>query len=123
MEHGSKCRMLHGHRYVVEATFTAKNLDKLGMIIDFGLIKEILGGWIDENWDHNTILNIKDKNLGEQISKITEQKIYYLKNNPTAENMAEFLKTKICSELFMSTQIKCLRIKIFETPNCYAQSE
>ena len=79
MNHESKCKMLHGHRYVVEASFTANELDKLGRIIDFGAIKDVLGKWIDDNLDHNVILNKKDQELGEKIISITGQKIYYIK--------------------------------------------
>jgi len=123
MEHQSKCKMLHGHRYVIDATFVSKELDKLGMVIDFGVIKEILGGWVDKNWDHNTILNIEDKVLGDEISKLTGQEIYYLRGNPTAENMAEYLRIEICPKLFLDKNITCKKIRLFETPNCYAQSK
>ena len=123
MEHRSHCKMLHGHRYIIEATFVSKSLDQLGMVIDFGVIKEILGGWIDKNWDHNTILNIKDKALGDEIAKVTKQDVYYLNGNPTAENMAEYLRKEICPKLFLDTKIICQKIKIFETPNCYAESQ
>jgi 6-pyruvoyltetrahydropterin/6-carboxytetrahydropterin synthase len=122
MEHKSQCKMLHGHRYVIEATFSSENLDKLGMVIDFGVIKEILGGWVEKNWDHNTILNIADKVLGEEISKLTGQKIYYLQGNPTAEVMARYLLEEICPKLFLDKNIVCQKIKLFETPNCYAKA-
>jgi len=118
--HESKCKMLHGHRYIVEAVFGAKNLDLNGRIIDFGEVKKILGSWIDENWDHNTILCEDDKILGDSISSQTNQKIFYLKTPPTAENMALFLFTEICPKLFLKKDIKCVEIKIYETPNCYA---
>ena len=36
MEHESKCKMLHGHRYALEASFAATKLDNLGRVIDFG---------------------------------------------------------------------------------------
>ena len=121
MKHSSKCKMLHGHRYVVEATFSAHQLDELGMVIDFAIVKEILGDWIDKNWDHNTILNDKDRELGDKISQMTGQKIYYLNCNPTAEEMANYLFTKICPKLFSEYKISCTKIKIFETPNCYAE--
>ncbi|MFT6332675.1 MAG: 6-pyruvoyltetrahydropterin/6-carboxytetrahydropterin synthase [Lentimonas sp.] len=121
INHQSKCKMLHGHRYKIEATFVAKELDNLGMVIDFGIIKEILGGWIDENWDHNTILNKKDHELGQQIAKVTGQEIYYLEVNPTAEEMASYLFKEICPELFASYNISCLEIKLYETPNCHAR--
>jgi len=121
MQHKSKCRMLHGHRYALEATFCAEQLDDLGMVIDFGEIKEILGQWIDQNWDHNTILNNKDQELGGGIAKITGQKIYYLNANPTAEEMASYLLKEICPKIFANHKISCTKIKLFETPNCYAK--
>lgn len=122
MNHESKCKMLHGHRYVVEASFIADELDKLGRIIDFGTIKDILGKWIDDNLDHNVILNKEDLELGEKIVSITGQKIYYMKNNPTAENIADHLLNDICPKLFREYQAKCSKIKVFETPNCYSIS-
>lgn len=122
MNHDSKCKKLHGHRYVVEATFTANKLDDLGMVIDFGIIKERLSGWIDANWDHNTILFEKDRALGEVISKELSQEIFYLPTNPTAENMAEYLLNTVCKKLFSEDGIKCTKIKLYETPNCYAEA-
>jgi len=121
MEHESKCKMLHGHRYVVEASLGAVELDAIGRVIDFGVIREVLGKWIDDNLDHNTILFEKDQNLGENIAKITGQKIYYMKSNPTAENIAKHLLEDICPQLFANHNIKCVGIKVYETPNCSAQ--
>jgi 6-pyruvoyltetrahydropterin/6-carboxytetrahydropterin synthase len=123
MEHESKCKHLHGHRYAVEASFVAEEgLDTLGRVIDFGVIKEKLGAWIDENWDHTTILYMKDKPLGDSIAGHTKQMIYYMPTNPTAENMAIYLKDAICPKLFTGTGVTCLKIKIFETPNCAAEA-
>ena len=119
INHESKCKMLHGHRYALEATFVADDLDNLGRVIDFGVIREVLGGWIDDNFDHNTILSIKDKELGEKIAEITEQKIYYIKENPTAENIANYIFSEICPKLFADKNVKCVAIKLYETPNCY----
>ena len=104
MGHEGKCKHLHGHRYTLEA-----------------IIKELLGTWIDEHWDHTTILFDQDKPLGKAISAITGQKIFYLPANPTAENMAEYLFSQICPELFASMPIECVRVRLYETPNCYAE--
>lgn len=123
MEHESKCKYLHGHRYVIEASFEASALDALDRVIDFGVIKERLGGWIDEHWDHGTILNVKDKPLGELISGQTFQKIYYLSGNPTAERMAEYLFSEICPALFAEAGVRCTKLRLYETPNCYADVE
>lgn len=121
--HQNKCKYLHGHRYKIEASFFAEKLDTLGVVIDFGIIKEKLGKWVNDNWDHTTILASQDSKLGNYISEVTQQKIYYLKNNPTAENMANYLLKDICPEIFKEEKIKCFKIRIYETPNCYAEAE
>ena len=119
----SKCRFLHGHRYRAECTFIAAELDNLGMVADFGIIKELLGGWIDTHWDHNVILFVKDMDLGLSIQNIiTDQNIFYLPCNPTAENMALYLKNEVCPKLFVDYNITCQKIKLYETPNCFATS-
>jgi 6-pyruvoyltetrahydropterin/6-carboxytetrahydropterin synthase len=122
MEHESKCKHLHGHRYALEGTFTADSLDSLGRVVDFGVIKEKLGGWILEHWDHATILSDKDKPLGEAIATKTGQTIFYLPANPTAENMADYLLNKVCPELFRGLNVKCTRMRLYETPNCYVDA-
>lgn len=123
LNHESKCKMLHGHRYALEASFAAKKLDDLGRVIDFGIVRELLGTWIDEHFDHNTILSIKDKKLGEKIAAETGQKIFYLDENPTAENIAKFLFKKICPKIFAKKNVKCVAIKLYETPNCHVNVE
>ncbi len=120
--HEGKCKNLHGHRYAIEATFAATELDDLGRVVDFGVIKERLGNWIDTNWDHTTILYANDENLGRAIHAQTHQTIYYLPTNPTAENMAQYLLHKVCPQLFAGLPIHCQTIRLYETPNCYAEA-
>ncbi|MCE3233331.1 MAG: putative 6-pyruvoyl tetrahydropterin synthase [Rickettsiaceae bacterium] len=123
VNHESKCKFMHGHRYVVEAYFVADELDSLGRVVDFGVIKEKLSGWIDENWDHNVILWEKDKDLGNSISASTGQKVFYLQNNPTAENIAAYLFEEICPKIFKDTCVNCIKIRVYETPNCFVDIE
>jgi len=122
VDHESKCKYVHGHRYVVDATFVANKLDELGRIVDFGVIKEKLGKWIDDNWDHNIILWEQDKSLGNMIQEQTKQQVFYLPTNPTAENIADYLLNTVCNELFCNSDVKCVKIKVQETPNCYAEA-
>ena len=119
--HEGKCKYLHGHRYVVEASFTGKELDSVGRIIDFGSIKSVLGKWINDNWDHNVILSVHDHELGNSIQKLLNQDVFYMENNPTAENMVKFLFNEICPILFKDHEISCFKIRMYETPNCYAE--
>jgi 6-pyruvoyltetrahydropterin/6-carboxytetrahydropterin synthase len=122
MLHESKCKYLHGHRYVIEATFQAEALDTLGRVVDFGVIKERLGGWIDRYWDHNTVLCERDRVLGECIANQLQQTVFYLPDNPTAEVMAAYLLETVCPVLFADTDVRCVGIRLYETPNCYADA-
>lgn len=122
MEHESKCKYLHGHRYVIEATFTARHLDALGRVVDFGIVKARLGDWIDRHWDHNVILHKADEALGAMITSHTQQNIFYLDANPTAENMAVYLLHTVCPDLFKDAGLNCVRIRLYETPNCFADA-
>ena len=122
MLHESKCRFLHGHRYVIEATFSANELDSLGSVVDFGVIKSVLGSWVDTHWDHTAILYEQDRTLGEMITDQLQQTIFYLPTNPTAENMADYILRTVCPTLFAEYPIICEKIRIWETPNCYAEA-
>ena len=54
--HEHKCSAWHGHRYAVEIHCTAPELDHCGRVVDFGVIKREVGGWIDEHWDHTALI-------------------------------------------------------------------
>lgn len=121
VDHESKCKFVHGHRYVVEATFAAEaGLDALGRVIDFGEVRRVLGEWIDAHWDHTAILWQEDRALGEAVAAQTGQAIYYLPYNPTVENLALYLLQSICPQLFAASGVRCVAVKIWETPNCSA---
>ena len=122
-DHESVCKYIHGHRYQFEATFAAETLDPLGRVVDFGVIKTLLGGWIQEHWDHTLILHEDDQTLGEAIASYTHQTVYYLPYNPTAEHMADYLLTEICPQLFTTTGLRCIAIRLYETPHCYADAQ
>ena len=117
--HEGNCKNLHGHRYVIEASFTADALDSVGRVIDFGVIKQRLGEWIDFYWDHNVILWEEDRALGNSIQAETKQEIFYLPSNPSAENMAHYLFHEVCPKLFGDTGIACTSLRLYETPNCF----
>ncbi len=117
MEHESKCRHLHGHRYTVELTVTANSLDALGRIIDFGTLKGELGGWVDEHLDHGAILNSADEEL-IRLCRANEWKVYTVSGNPTAEIIAHLLFDK-ARDLF-GDRCKIDNVRVRETPNCWA---
>ncbi len=116
--HGGRCQYLHGHRGVAEVTVKAPGLDKLGMVIDFAEVKRLIGTWIDDNWDHNLLLNSGDP----QISHLeeTEDRIPFCfhEANPTAENMAKYLY-QVAVQLLPPT-MTVVKVRLYETPNSYA---
>ena len=134
LNHGSKCRHLHGHRFVAEVTVAAPELDDLGMVIDFSVLKRVIGGWIDREWDHNMMLHPDDPLLkavvctGDVVVESEDPEpiwggkaLYVMKSgNPTAENIACELFHK-ATDLLTGTGITVLRVRIAETPNCWAE--
>lgn len=119
--HENKCKYLHGHRYVLEVTASSNELNDLGMVVDFGDLKNVIKGWIDLNLDHNVILHKDDKDLGDFIENYTNQKVYYLKSNPTAENIALHLKLDIIPMLFSEIPFQIVKVRLYETPNAFVE--
>lgn len=117
--HEGKCRFLHGHRGVAEITVRAPQLDSVGRVIDFGVVKQLVGKWIDDNWDHNLLLNGDDPQL--EYLRTTEDRSPYvmaIEGNPTAENMARHLYSVAVTLLPPNMQV--VNVRIWETPACYA---
>lgn len=124
--HESKCSHLHGHRYKVDVEVTSNVLDNIGRIIDFSVVKDICGKWIDENLDHGLILFESDGLLSllrdypiMPLQTLVKQKIYVMNSNPTAENIANHLY-HLFNRLLEPTGVKVVSITLFETPNCKA---
>ncbi len=114
--HEGKCRHIHGHRYAAEITIQGPGLDSLGRVIDFGVVKAVVGDWIDKHWDHNLLLNSKDPLL---FGPLDEERVPYLfGGNPTAENMAREL-WQVATNL-LASNLQVIRVRIYETPSCYA---
>lgn len=127
LNHDGNCRFLHGHRYVAEVTCKAPELNALGMVIDFSIIKQKVGDWINSYWDHNTIINQDDKELFGLMSCLkTAKEPFRLKHpttlkplNPTVENLA-FVLYEIANNLLNREGVNVIEVKIHETENCFA---
>lgn len=124
MNHESKCATLHGHRYKVEIEATADELDKVGRIIDFSVIKNTIGAWIDERWDHTTIVCRDDEQTVHALHAMPKFKEPFLTDwNPTAENMANFILRVVAPSCLHQTGVKVIRVRVWETPNCFAEAK
>lgn len=118
-QHESKCNHPHGHRYKAEIEVAAPQLDTLGRVMDFGKIKELVGKWIDDNWDHAFLFNYNDKETSQFLINNGFRR-YGMTRNPTAENMADEL-SGIATRKLMPYGMTVVRIRIWETPNCFAE--
>jgi len=123
--HENKCGHLHGHNYVamVHVRSPMGWLDKLGRVVDFSVVKEKVGGWIDSAWDHGMVLNVNDPLVmvlgAERGSDGSPMKLYATKENPTAEVMARELLQAAQRELSRH-MLEVWRVELWETENCVA---
>lgn len=121
-DHESKCRNLHGHNYVAFFHAVADaGLDRLGRVIDFGVMKEKLGSWIDDHWDHGFVVWRDDREAIEALGRVDAQKVNLLPQNPTAENMAHWLLTEVCPRALAGTAVRVTKVVLWETENCFAE--
>lgn len=121
--HESKCAAYHGHRYTAEITCHADQLDDRGRIVDFGVIKQRVGTWIDDNWDHTAILMKGDPDPAIQALAASNashgRPVYWTEGPPTAETIAAELG-RIASELLADAGVTVVHVRIYETPNGWA---
>lgn len=122
--HESKCRTLHGHRYVAILECEADALDHAGRVVDFGVMKQRVGEWIDENLDHTTIVAAHDKELEDfciaQAAKHKHRMPFVMdEGEPTAENIARLL-LRVSTQLLGGSGVRVVSVRVFETPNCSA---
>lgn len=123
MRHESKCSTLHGHRYAAEITCEADELDLVGRVVDFGVVKERVGAWIDEHWDHTTLVNNEDvglKNFVEMEQAFGKRAPYVFQGEPTAENIARALFRQ-AQHMIDSGSLRVVRVRVYETPTSYAE--
>lgn len=119
------CREIHGHSYRLFVTvrgIPACGADdpKLGMVLDFGLLKRIVGEEVVERLDHAFILRRTEANerlcdaLGTRFERIV--KVDY---QPTCENMLADFAARIARRLPAGVELYALRLH--ETATSYAE--
>ena len=123
MNHESKCATLHGHNGVIWVHATpVSGLDSLGRVVDFSVLKEKVGTWVDTYWDHTMILFKDDEKTIDLVKQAPSFKdIFILDKNPTAENLAHYLLWEICPKVLKNENIIVHKIVFWETENCYVE--
>ena len=151
--HESKCRHLHGHNYkfhfkvapkvpysvMDEAEFASlKQLDDVGRVIDFSVVKTTLCQWLEDNWDHKFLhwendtlidglktLIIFDRNNFDDDAMDKEDENHFFNSlvslpfNPTAENLAAYMVEVIGPQLLDEHGVQLVECTIEETSKCH----
>jgi 6-pyruvoyltetrahydropterin/6-carboxytetrahydropterin synthase len=147
MGHENKCRHLHGHNGVVLMTAVRTDCgdiapgavtpradqatDHIGRVIDFAVLKAIVGGWIDAHWDHAFIYYEHDLSVLAALAAFDRHEAepsgwsntFALPYNPTAENMARYLLDVVCPEILKGTDVRVVEVTMWETENCFATAK
>ena len=118
--HESKCSHLHGHNYRITFTVEAEQLDTVGRVMDFSVIKEKLCVWLEEYWDHKFLV-FKDDPWANILKETDPQGVVVVDFNPTAENMGQYLIDVIGPRQLAGTNVKLTKVIIEETRKCAAE--
>ena len=90
---------MHGHNWTVEAKVQGKDINNIGMVIDFKDIKNTLADIISR-LDHRFLNDLEP----------------FKEDNPTAENISKYIYKEL-SKIINTDNIKVSEIKLWETNN------
>ncbi len=120
-----KCREIHGHSYRLFVTVkgeqsTDYNDPKLGMVMDFGVLKSIVNEQIISRLDHSFVM----RNTAEALSLAESMKgqftnVVVVDYQPTCENMLLDFATRLKAALPEGITLHSLRLH--ETATSYAE--
>lgn len=119
------CKHIHGHSYrlfvtVIGSPSKEESDPKFGMVLDFSILKGIVGKYIIDRYDHALILRESDlrKDFHSLLSS-TYGKVEIVDYQPTCENMicrfAEMIKSELPSNISLH------HIKLHETATSFAE--
>lgn len=127
--HKSQCRNLHGHRYAMEITLSGdiiknENASENGMVMDFSDVKAIARKSVVDVWDHAFLVYQGDSEVLTFLNSLADHKTVVMSSVPTAENMAAeaFRILKNEYQDFYGNHLKLERVRLYETPNSWADA-
>ena len=98
-----KCENLHGHNYKIEIYARGRELNNIGLLVDFVELKTAADE-IVQFLDH--------KNINE-LPPFDEEL------NPSAENLARFILERVTSRI-RDERVEIFKVRCFETPTSVA---
>lgn len=124
--HEGKCKNLHGHNYKFVMTLVSDELDSIGRVIDFSVIKNVLCQWLEDGWDHRMMLWNQDPIVRALdyfdggVGRMVLEGVVVVPFNPTAENIAEYFCEQIAPVMLDGTGTKLIEVTVWETSKCCA---
>jgi 6-pyruvoyltetrahydropterin/6-carboxytetrahydropterin synthase len=97
-----KCEDLHGHNWQVEVTVAGADLDELGMVMDFKLLKQHLSAVLEE-LDH----------------RLLNEHPHFAEHNPSSEELARYICQKLTEH--MKPGITVEHVTVWESEHCWAR--
>ena len=128
--HASQCRHLHGHRYALEITLSGEIIRtegaaEEGMVMDFSEVKAIANRVLVDQWDHAFLAYQGDREVVAFLATLSGHKTVVLPAVPTAENLAAEA-FRVLDAAYRDTygnQLRLHRVRLYETPNNWADAE
>ena len=119
------CREIHGHSYRLFVTIkgepSADGYDpKQGMVMDFGLLKQIVGEQIVSRLDHAFIMRRSEQS--EQVQAMLEgiyHNIVLVDYQPTCENMLADFAERLLEAL--PDEVELYSLRLHETATSFAE--
>jgi len=103
-EYGGNCEKLHGHNWLVEMVCASDELNKLGMVVDFRVLKKALGEVIGE-LDHSFLNDLEP----------------FREVNPSSENIARHVYEEVLSRLPSDKSVKLVSVRVWENEDSWAE--
>jgi 6-pyruvoyltetrahydropterin/6-carboxytetrahydropterin synthase len=120
--HEGACAHIHGHNYRIWFTCASAQLDQIGRVIDFSVIKTLLCEWLEANWDHRFVAWEHDPML-EGLRALDPEGVVSVPFNPTAEDLAAHLLEVVGPTALAGTGVVLVKVKVEETRKCSAMAE
>jgi 6-pyruvoyltetrahydropterin/6-carboxytetrahydropterin synthase len=122
--HEGRCAFFHGHNYRVDVEVVGasggSDVDAVGRVVDFSLIKQRMLGWLDDNWDHAFLVFEEDHNALAAVRLVQPTKYFVMPCNPTAENMARYLLEVVAPGVLGDLGVVARRVTVWETDEACA---
>ena len=98
-----KCENLHGHNYKIEIYARGRELDNIGLLVDFGELKQAADEVV-QYLDHRNI---------------NELPPFDVELNPSAENLARYILERVAARVG-DERVRIYKVRCYETPTSVA---